>query len=247
MITTGQPYSSATKTEIVDVVNGETCSHLADFPVEIWGAVGANLHGKPVVCGGSYSSTYYQKCYIFTSSVWQEFATMKKNRWRAAGVMFQNKFHIFGGLDLHNVGSLQSSEILSIGGEVVYGPDLPTGIWRHAITAINESVSILSGGWTDYNLYSDQTWYFNHETQTFSPGPNLLVGRRGHSSATNVDKVTKAKIPVVSGGAIRGFNVTIDYVDSTELLINGQWQPGTNQCKKKQSVLFSLVLSICLT
>ena len=34
-----------------------------------------------------------------------------------------------------------------------------------------------------------------------------------------VDKVTKAKIPIVTGG--NGAS------DSTELLINGQWQSGT--------------------
>ena len=55
MITTGSPSSSATKTEVVDVVNGESCADLADFPLENCGAVGANLHGTPVVCGG-YSS-----------------------------------------------------------------------------------------------------------------------------------------------------------------------------------------------
>ena len=57
MITTGRPDSSATKTEVVDVVNGESCADLADFPLENCGAVGANLHGTPVVCGG-YSSDH---------------------------------------------------------------------------------------------------------------------------------------------------------------------------------------------
>ena len=57
LITTGRPDSSATKTEVVDVVNGESCADLADFPLENCGAVGANLHGTPVVCGG-YSSDH---------------------------------------------------------------------------------------------------------------------------------------------------------------------------------------------
>ena len=40
-ITTGRPDSSATKTEVVDVVNGESCADLADFPlaklmVKLW-------------------------------------------------------------------------------------------------------------------------------------------------------------------------------------------------------------------
>ena len=56
MITTGRPESSATKTEVVDVVSGETCVDLADFPLTNLNAVGANLHGTPIVCGGCYSS-----------------------------------------------------------------------------------------------------------------------------------------------------------------------------------------------
>jgi hypothetical protein len=39
-----------------------------------------------------------------------------------------------------------------------------------------------------------------------------------------VDKVTKEKIPMVTGG----YNYP-DHMSSTELLINGMWQPGTNQ------------------
>ena len=96
---------------------------------------------------------------------------------------------------------------------------------RHAITSINSTVSILSGGSTSANSYSPVTWYFNHETNLFSSGPSLLEGRVDHGSATCVDKVTKARIPIVAGGYTYG-------VDSTELLINGQWQSGTIHAKK---------------
>ena len=63
MITTGTPKSSARKSEIVDVANG-TCSDLAEFPVKLYSAVGANLGGTPVVCGGYESSIgYSKKCF----------------------------------------------------------------------------------------------------------------------------------------------------------------------------------------
>ena len=56
MITTGHPASpNTTKTEIVDVVSGEACEDLADFPIQDCSdAVGANLDGTPVVCGGTF-------------------------------------------------------------------------------------------------------------------------------------------------------------------------------------------------
>ena len=129
----------------------------------------------------------------------------------------------------------RTTEIISIDGGVEYGPDLPEAVCHHAITSITSTVSLLSGGiTTNANNYSPLTWYFNHETNIFSAGPSLLEGRYQHGSATCVDKVTKAKIPIVSGGKGSG-NV---YLDSTELLINEQWQSGTTQCKKATCLIF---------
>ena len=97
------PNGSSTKTEIVDVVSGETCADLEDFPLKLWGAVGANLDGTPIVCGGqSYGGPgymFFKKCYKFTHSGWQEFASMKEIRVNAAGVLYKKKLHVFGGED----------------------------------------------------------------------------------------------------------------------------------------------------
>ena len=46
-----------------------------DFPVELYGAVDANLEGTSVVCGGYGSTGYSDKCYRFKNSVWEEFVT----------------------------------------------------------------------------------------------------------------------------------------------------------------------------
>ena len=230
MITNGFPRSSTTrKTEVVDIESGEICADLADFPIINEGAVGANLDGIPAVCGGySHGYGYIQACYKFTNSGWQEFASLKKNRNNAAGIMFKNKFHVFGGSGSPN--SFHTSEIISIDGVVEDGPELPEGLKWHAITSINSTVSLLSGG--DGKVSSPLTWFFNHETQTFSSGPSMLVGRRIHGSATIVDKVTQAKIPIVTGG----IGDVFDPLFSTELLINGMWQSGTIQCPKMASL-----------
>ena len=127
MITTGRPDSSATKTEVVDVVNGESCADLADFPLQIHGAVGANLLGTPVVCGGRDSSyTYYQTCYKFTNTGWQQFASMNEKRGFFAGITYKNKFHVFGGVG--DGGPLWTTELISIDGGVEYGPELPEAV-----------------------------------------------------------------------------------------------------------------------
>ena len=238
MITTGWPKSSAQKTEVVDVVTGETCADLDDFPMANYGAVGANLDGTPAVCGG-YSSGYIQKCYKFTNAGWQEFASMKGTKRRyAAGVMYKNKFHIFGGYDSGS--RSKTTELISIDGGVEDGPELPEAVDSHAITSINSTVSMLSGGFTSATTYSPLTWYFNHETNVFSSGPSLLEGRYWHGSATIVDKVTTAKIPIVTGG----YNIYAGgTLDSTELFINGMWQSGT-KCKKGNIFLVTLVLFV---
>ena len=236
MITTGRPDSSATKTEVVDVVNGESCADLADFPLYNRGAVAANLDGTPVVCGG-YNSGYIKTCYKFTNAGWQEFADMKENRYNAAGVTYNNKFHVFGGAG--GSSSRQTSELISIDGGVEYGPELPEAVSYHTITSIDSTVSLLSGGVTDATDYSPLTWYFNHETNIFSAGPSLLEGRYGHGSATIVDKVTTTKIPMVTGG----YDVSAA-LDSTKLLINGQWQSGTIQFKKSHNILI-FISDIC--
>jgi hypothetical protein len=227
LITTGivdeESGSSSTTTEVVDVVSGKSCADLADFPLSRMGAVGANLKGTPAVCGGIYSgSTYLRTCYKYTNAGWQQFANMKEKT-RQAGVMHKNKYHVFGGSN--------TTELISIDGGVEYGPELPEAVFQPEITSINSTVSILSGGRFNANNYSPLTWYFNHETNVFSSGPSLLQHRELHGSATIVDKVTKAKIPIVAGGR-QSYQFGSE-LDSTELLINGQWQSGTTQCKKK--------------
>jgi N-acetylneuraminic acid mutarotase len=189
---------------------------MADFPVELSGAVGANLGGTPVVCGGYGSSIKYsEKCFRLKNSGWEEYASMKEKRNGAAAVMHNDRLHVFGGYS--GSSRLQTTETINVDGEVSYGPDLPTGVDGHAMTKINGTVSLLSGG----NGNSAKTWYYNHDTETFTSGPDLLEGRNNHGSALNVDKVTKAKIVVVTGG----YNG--NYMDSTKMLINGQWQTGT--------------------
>ena len=219
--------TSGTKTEIVDVVSGVTCSDLADFPVEfLAGTTGANLDGTPIVCGGALpSSEYLDKCYRFTNGVWEDFTSLKEGKKSATAVVYNRKLHVFGGRGGYS--KFKTSEIINVDGGVSYGPELPRIVSEHAMTSINDTVSIISGGslgnYQAVDYFTNQTWYYNHETESFTPGPNLLEGRELHGSATNVDKVTKAKVAVVAGG----YNGASTRLDSTELLINGQWQTGT--------------------
>ena len=161
---------------------------------------------------------------------------MKEKRGCAAAVMHNDRLHVFGGYS--GSSSLQTTETINVDGEVSYGPDLPTAVRVHAMTKINGTVSLLSGGITDTNSYSAKTWYYNHDTETFTSGPDLLEGRRTHGSwrmqwwrccwGYPWRLMTEHQSPVM--------------MDSTEMLINGQWQTGTIQCRKQELFWFPLVL-----
>ena len=87
----------------------------------------------------------------------------------------------------------------------------------------------------DTNDYSDKTWYFNHASQEFQPGPNLLQARRIHSSGTVTDQETKEKMVIIAGGS----NST-DFLDSTEMLLNGEWKTDKNH-RESYTYLFILL------
>ena len=97
MITTGSPRPSVRKTEIVDLANGVSCSDMTDFPGSLSNGVAASLVGTPVVCGGYGFPGYSEKCFKFTNSVWEEYASMKEKRYAAAAVVHNDTLHVFGG------------------------------------------------------------------------------------------------------------------------------------------------------
>ena len=212
------------KTEIIDLINKTTCSPLADIPNTVMdNAVGVNLQGTPVFCGGVHTGKISDKCYKFTNGSWKEFTNMKQERRNAAGILYKKEWHIFGGWKKKSLYS-NTSEIISQDGEVKNGPYLPTGFFDHAITSYNEKLSILTG---ENRLDDALTWYYNHENGEFTSGPKLNRARRDHASATLVDKVTNEKIPVVAGGLGKSEDSEpYPTQESTEMLINGKWQIG---------------------
>ena len=184
----------------------------------------------PIICGGYFnngSAHSSEKCFVYIPKFglgWQYFVSMIDRRAGAAGIVYENGFHIFGGYDRSTSTLLQSSEIVNEDGTTTEGPQLPMPMHFHAIASINSSVSIITGGIPKANLYdkTDKTWYFNHATREFQPGPNLLKPRTYHSSATITDQESKEKIVIVAGGQTHaGY-----YVNTPEFLINGEWETG---------------------
>ena len=166
---------------------------------------------------------------------------MISRRVSSAAISHNQSFLIFGGYKLGNpTNYLSSTEIITEQGGVSPGPEIPYAINGGRLTYVNATTSILTGG-------STTTWFFNHVSQQFQPGPPLNNGRYGHASGTVQDHVTKENIVVVVGGVKDG-------VDSTEILINGEseWQQGKKLSKLKfafskvqRIIIFPFLLFFC--
>ena len=116
-----------------------------------------------------------------------------------------------------------SSEFILPNGESEAGPNLPIGLINHAMVNINETISLLIGGQSGSDgVVSNKTWYFNHISQEFSEGPDLNIGRYGHSANVILDSVSKEKIVVVTGGHDNENRIT----NSTEILQGENWNLG---------------------
>ena len=105
---------------------------------------------------------------------------------------------------------------------------MPEAVNRHAIGIVNETSSILTGGFRFPSDYSAKSWFFSHVSKQFQKGPDLITARYGHASATIQDKATMENIVAVIGGYNGG-----GYTDTTELLFNGEseWKQGKNHVK----------------
>ena len=164
---------------------------------------------------------------------------MNFRRMQAAGLVHNKSFVIFGGYESDGSGRLQSTEIITEEGQVSTGPDMPTAVSSHAIAAVNATTSIITGGQTNHGssgVHSSLTWYFNHVTQKFQSGPSLTIGRHSHASGTIIDQETKEEIVAVFGGYNGGGNNS-GTIDSTELLLDGEWQEGKNHTKRTKCFL----------
>ena len=152
LIATGYDYTDIGKSEIINILGDElTCSNFEDYPNVVEGAVGASLESTPVICGGYIANSLGKltdKCYAYIDGKWQEFATMTEGRAYAAAIVYEDSLHIFGGQGQSGEDQilLESTEIVHADGTVTVGVDLPGTLAFHAITFVNETVSILTGG-----------------------------------------------------------------------------------------------------
>ena len=77
---------------------------------------------------------------------------------------------------------------------------------------------------TSFSLTFRQTYYWNIGNNDWKSGPNLNNARSDHAAGIVIDRGTNTQIVAVVGGNSGG-----EYLDSVELLLEGQneWIQGT--------------------
>ena len=74
-----------------------------------------------------------------------------------------------------------SSEILTKDGWKLIEPQMPYNVEKHCMVVFNSTTVMLIGGETSKSYYSRTTYFYNFETNHWSQGPNLRIGRIEHA------------------------------------------------------------------
>jgi hypothetical protein len=144
LVTTGGPSDTSVKSEVIDLLDASNiCQDLADYPLEVKGAVGGLLnHVLPLVCGGDPAGV---ECHIVGQSGPK--TQLLEERSNAASLVL-NHTHIWitGG---YNGNELSSTELVSVGQNTTKGPELPMKVSSHCLVTVNDSTAMLIGGYTN--------------------------------------------------------------------------------------------------
>ena len=238
MIITGQPDVASAHTEVLDMGSTQKqCANLTDFPKILFHATGGLVVNKSIVCGGrdNAAGDPSNKCFVYQSdqNSFTQIIQMKKKREKASSITIQNKLWVTGGLDDSNTfnANLDSTEFIDIlnseGTEFIIhpGPNLPTAMSGHVLIALNNSYSMVVGGWqNEWETKSKKSWYFNWNLDEWYEGPELAIGRVDHVAGQVIDHTTNETHIIVA----TGFYKIESYLNSTEILFSGksQWVEG---------------------
>ena len=227
MITTGSNFDGFQRdSKMLDlsIKGGSNCKDWAELPKDVDSATGGVIKDVVVICGGGITagsfSEAFDECYSLNGKAATLITHMSTKRLYAASLVIdKTKLWITGGYNT-DTGTLGSSEYITLEGSKP-GPELPIAIDLHALVAIDNTLSLLIGGRTTGGVTTPTTHYFDHQGHNWIQGPDLMQGRRGHAAGIVTDEVTTEKIVIVTGGEIN-----VIKLDSTEMLINQQWNQG---------------------
>ena len=220
---TGYNFDGFQRTsEMIDLAikSDSSCKNWAEFPKDVEAATGGVIKETVVICGGVVDpGESFNECYSMNGKVATLITHMTAKRAYAASLVINGaSLWITGGWST-DTGRLASSEYITLEGSIP-GPDMPIYISSHALVAINKTCSLLIGGRTN-GLEFASVYYFEHEGENWSQGPDLMQLRCSHAAGLVTDETTYDEFVIVTGGEYNGI-----ILDSTEILVDNQWHLG---------------------
>ena len=237
------------ETEIIDLENPDfvCATMLQQFPEDTWSATGGLIGQKPMICGGRFRFTRFEKrlsqaCYTLQEDgSWKEDgATLSKGRmWYGSGsVVLNNELVIARGWDLNSF----SKSIEVVGGRktkarTLDNIELPIETFNSCIVPWNADTFMVIGGNLDvggggggnprYSLRG--TYFVDIKKKTVTNGPDLINARSHHGCSEMI--VDGEEFIVVTGGVSGDSRGKPFAVKSTEYLSKANfeddgWQEG---------------------
>jgi hypothetical protein len=220
LVTTGFPRATSVKSEVIDLEDSSNiCQDLADYPIQVEGAVGGLLNQvDPLVCGGKYP--YTNVCYVVNQP--GQSSHMLEERSHSASITLNStRLWITGG---YGDGRLQTSEFKPY----AKGPDLPYVVYGHCLVGVNSSTALLCGGF-NHDGHLSRCRYMDWEDHSWSQGPSMMTTRRDHSCGIFKSAAHQGRNVVIAAGGQNVANMDYDHLlDSVEFLdpTTNTWNEG---------------------
>ena len=213
--------SYVSQSEVLELTsnNGSQCPNWIDMNFK--GSTGGLLD-KPLICGGIFlDNSTSDWCFSIINQDSKNVTKMLVKRAFATSIVLnEDTLWISGGFDEDNGLIHASSEFIHLDNTIL-GPELPRPSHRHAMVMIASDLTMVVGGLSSNGTNgSNRTYYFDHNAQTWTDGPILLIGRHAHAASAIIDVVTKETIVIVTGG------FSNQSLDSTEILLDEKWTRG---------------------
>ena len=112
------------------------------------------------------------------------------------------------------------------------GPEMPLPLSHHCLVKIDESLAVVTGGFTSDNLMTDGSFYYQISSQTWTLAPSLALPRHSHSCGvlrSLTDGADAVPIVVVASGDTEVDDVSTEFLafpHSNQQTIDNAWTEG---------------------
>ena len=226
-------------TEVIDLENGNfTCTIP---PVQIGGhASGGIINGIPLVCGGQIEVedrfSNIRHCFKFQNNTWTKIHTLPRDDLVNLGtgdLIIKNQL-LLSGME-NNFYSSCNNELIGLNSTSKIS-DIPVDLDSHCITRLNESHFMTTGGYSySHSMYSvvmvNLTYFYNIETDIWSPGPPLNHPRIKHGCSMITLNGLNYVVVLGSGSMQRSWRGSEEAMNSFEYLSLSDIEAGWTDVK----------------